>query len=65
MHKEDIKDRLEDAVETTNPSGTDYYGAEPDEAEVEAARERMEDSLRTADEARTHTEPHPIPGETP
>jgi hypothetical protein len=60
MQKQDIKDRLEDAIETDNPPGTDYYGAELDEAEVEAARERMEESLKNADEARRDAQVHLI-----
>lgn len=52
MNKEEIKDRLAEAVETDNPPGTDYYGAEPDEIELEAARERMAESLRSREKAR-------------
>jgi hypothetical protein len=51
MKKEEIKEWLADAVETDNPPGTDYYGAELDEAEVEVARQRMEEALRTQERA--------------
>jgi hypothetical protein len=51
MNLKDVKDRLNDAVETENPSGTSYYGAELDEDEVEAARERMEETLRIHEDA--------------
>ena len=51
MKLKDVKDRLTDAVETENPSGTSYYGAELDEDEVEAARERMEEGLRIHENA--------------
>jgi hypothetical protein len=51
MKLKDVKDRLNDAVETENPSGTSYYGAELDEEDVEAARERMEEGLRTHENA--------------
>jgi hypothetical protein len=54
--KEDLKDWLNDAVETANVPGTDYYGAEPDEAEVNADRERMEKATRTDDD---RSEPAP------
>ena len=47
MDLQDLKDRLKDAVETDNPPGTDYYGAEVDEEDVEAARERMEKASET------------------
>jgi hypothetical protein len=47
MKLKDVKDRLADTVETDNPPGTSYYGTEVDEAEVEAARERMEEATRT------------------
>jgi hypothetical protein len=61
MKLKDVKDRLADAVETDNPPGTTYYGTEVDEAEVEAARERMEEATRTNKEAgrdsNTHTSP--------
>ena len=61
MKLKDVKDRLNDAVETENPSGTSYYGAELDEDDVEAARERMEEGLRTHENAvgdgKVHTTP--------
>ena len=58
MKLKDVKDRLKDAVETENPTGTSYYGAELDEEDVETARERMEESLRTHENAVGHSEFH-------
>ncbi|MFL6416224.1 MAG: hypothetical protein ACJ74Y_11230 [Bryobacteraceae bacterium] len=52
MKLKDLTDRLAHAVETENPPGTDYYyGAEMDEDEVEAVRERMEKTLRIHEDA--------------
>ena len=51
MKLKDMKDRLTHAVETENPPGTSYYGAEMDEDEVEAARERMEKSVKVHEDA--------------
>jgi hypothetical protein len=51
MKLKDVADRLNHAVETENPPGTSYYGAELDESDVEAARERMEEGLRVHEEA--------------
>jgi hypothetical protein len=45
MNLKDIKERVADAIETENPPGTDYYGTELDEENVESAREQMEESL--------------------
>jgi hypothetical protein len=50
MTLKEVKDRLAHAVETENPSGTTYYGAEVDEDEVEAAREHMEKAARTQED---------------
>ena len=47
MKLKEVKDRLAHAVETENPSGTTYYGAEVDEDEVETAREHIEKTIRT------------------
>ncbi len=49
MKQKDLKDRVADAIETDNPPGSGYYGAEVDEAEVEADLQRMEHAGR-ADE---------------
>ncbi|MFL6447538.1 MAG: hypothetical protein ACJ746_07595 [Bryobacteraceae bacterium] len=51
MNLKEMKHRLADAVETENPPGTTYYGAELDESEVEAVRERMDHSIRVHEEA--------------
>jgi hypothetical protein len=51
MKLKDVKDRLTDAVETENPPGTTYYGAEVNEDEVEAARERIDETIRTHEKA--------------
>lgn len=50
MTLKEVKDRLAHAVETENPPGTTYYGAEVDEDEVEAAREHMEKTIRTQED---------------
>ncbi len=63
MSLKDIKDRLTRAVETENPPGTDYYGAEMDEDEVEAARERMDESVQKHEDAMGKDEPHTTPTE--
>jgi hypothetical protein len=51
MTLKDAKDRLAHAVETENPPGTDYYGAEVDEDDVKAARERIEKTIQTHEDA--------------
>ncbi len=56
MKLKDVTDRLNDAVETENPPGTSYYGAELDESDVEAARERMEETLRIHEDATGNSE---------
>lgn len=61
MKLKDVKDRLNDAVETENPPGTSYYGAELEEEDVETARERMEESLRTHENAVGDSEFHTTP----
>ena len=61
MKLKDVKDRLNDAVETENPPGTSYYGAELEEEDVEAARERMEEGLRTHESAVADGEFHMTP----
>jgi len=61
MSLKDIKDRLTHAVETENPSGTDYYGAELDEDEVEAARERIDKTIENHEHARGDSESHTTP----
>jgi len=61
MKLKDVKDRLNDAVETENPSGTSYYGAELDEEDVEVARERMEETLRIHENAVGNSESHKTP----
>jgi hypothetical protein len=50
MELKNVKDRLKDAMETENPPGTNYYGTEVDEVEVEAARERMERAIGADEE---------------
>jgi len=55
MKLKDIEDRLARAVETENPPGTDYYGAEVDEDEVAAARERMDNTIQTHEQAAAGT----------
>jgi hypothetical protein len=62
MKLQDAKDRLAHAVETENPPGTDYYGAELDEDEVEAARERIDKTIRMHEEATKEREPNTNPG---
>jgi hypothetical protein len=52
MKPKDVKDRLADAIETENPPGIGYYGAELDEAEVEADEQRMDQAIRTEKEAK-------------
>lgn len=61
MNLKDVKERLNDAVETENPSGTSYYGAELDEDEVETAREHMEENLRVHENAAGKSEAHKTP----
>jgi hypothetical protein len=61
MNLKDLKDRLTHAVETENPSGTSYYGAEVDEDDVEAARERMDKGIRTHENAVGNSEIHEAP----
>lgn len=61
MKLKDVKDRLNNAVETENPSGTSYYGAELDEEDVEVARERMEESLRIHENAVGNSQSHNAP----
>jgi len=62
MSLKDIKDRLTHAVETENPPGTDYYGAELDEDDVATARERMEKSIATHEHAAGNSDfPKPFP----
>ena len=46
MNLKDMKDRVADAISTENPKGTDYNGTELDEADVQAAREHMEEVKR-------------------
>ncbi len=62
MTLKDAKDRLANYVETENPPGTDYYGAEVDEDEVEAARERIEKTIEShedgAGQGASHTGPY-------
>ena len=61
MKLKDVKDRLTHAVETENPPGTTYYGAEVDEDEVEAARERIEKATRRQEDASGDRESHTSP----
>ncbi len=61
MKLKDLKDRLTDAVETENPPGTTYYGAELDEDDVETVRERMDETLRTHEEAAGNSDFHKAP----
>jgi len=61
MKLKDVKDRLTHAVETENPPGTTYYGAELDEDEVEAARERVDRAVRMHEDAVGSSEFHTTP----
>jgi len=45
MKPKDMKERLAEAIETEDPSGTGYYGAEVDQDEVEDARQRIDKAL--------------------
>lgn len=51
MKLKDLKNRLNDAVETENPPGTGYYGSEVEEEDVETARERMDEATRMHEES--------------
>ena len=61
MNLKDVKDRLTHAAETENPPGTNYYGAETDEGEVEAARERMDKQTRRQEDVAGDRESHTNP----
>ena len=61
MNLKDVKERLTHAVETENPPGTAYYGAEMDEDEVEAARDRMDKPTRRQEDAAGDRESHTSP----
>jgi hypothetical protein len=61
MKLKDVKDRLTHAAETENPPGTNYYGTETDEGEVEAARERMDKATRRQEDAAGDSESHTSP----
>ena len=52
---QDLKDTLNNAVETENPPGTDYYGTEVNENDVKAAREQMDETTRTHEEVTGNT----------
>lgn len=56
MKPKDLKEWVADAIETENPPGVGYYGAELDEAQLEADRQRMKHATQTDEQANCDSE---------
>lgn len=53
MDLKDVKDRLNDAIETGSSTQSEHNGLEVDESEAKAAREKIDENMHAKEETTT------------